>query len=381
MLACGSTAHAGESTLLRHAALPAETYASGPPAGQFADRGSYGERLAQARFARQPVQGISSIKPGPRPGTWWALSDNGFGTKWNSLDYRTCIYLFDEQLRLLRRIELRDPQRRFPYALILAGDASRPLTGGDIDPESMVVMPDGSFWIGDELGPWLLHFSASGNLLAAPFEAHSQDGSVLRSPNHPEVLQRRAVANLRASSGFEGLAMLGRGRARRLYALLEKPLPDEPDARDLQLLEFEPGRGRWTARRWRYRLDAPDHAVGEIASTPAGELLAIERDTRQGAAARTKMIYRVVSPGTQPSGELLAKKAWVDLLALGDPNHLGGTEPVLRFSYETIESLQVLDNHSVLVVNDNNFPSSGGRGGTAPDPTEWLWIRIPDLTR
>ncbi len=361
--------------------LPAETFAGGPPAGQFVDRGGYGEKLPQARFAQQPVQGVSSIKPGPRRGTWWALSDNGFGTKWNSLDYRTCVYLFDERLRLLKRVPWRDPQRRFPYALILAGDASRPLSGGDIDPESMVVMHDGSFWIGDEIGPWLLHFSASGILLAPPVAALSKTGGELRSINHPDVLAGRAVANVRASAGFEGLASLGHGREQRLYAMLEKPLADEIDARDVQLLEFDPTRSHWTGRYWRYRLDAPGHAIGEIASTPAGELLAIERDTLQGVAARTKKVYLLASPLAHPPQELLAKRLWVDLLLLANPKKLSGPDAVFRFSYETIESVQVVDNNTILVVNDNNFPASGGRGGTTPDPTEWLWIQVPNLAR
>jgi glycerophosphoryl diester phosphodiesterase len=31
----------------------------------------------------------------------------------------------------------------------------------------------------------------------------------------------------------------------------------------------------------------------------------------------------------------------------------------------------------LLVVNDNNFPATGGRSSTARDPTEWIWLRLP----
>ena len=69
---------------------------AGPPSGQFDGEG---RRAAAPRFEAQPVQGVSSIKPGATAGAWWALSDNGFGGKWNSSDYRLCIYLFDVRPR------------------------------------------------------------------------------------------------------------------------------------------------------------------------------------------------------------------------------------------------------------------------------------------
>ena len=73
------------------AAFPADSFTAGPPSGQYTDQG---RRLPAPRFAAQPVQGISSVQPGPEPGTWWALSDNGFGARANSFDYRLALYLF-----------------------------------------------------------------------------------------------------------------------------------------------------------------------------------------------------------------------------------------------------------------------------------------------
>jgi hypothetical protein len=39
------------------------------------------------------------------------------------------------------------------------------LNGINFDPESMQRTNDGTYWIGDEFGPYLLHFSADGVLL------------------------------------------------------------------------------------------------------------------------------------------------------------------------------------------------------------------------
>ncbi len=82
--------------LIGHIVMPPDALRPGPPSGQFDGEG---RRAAAPRFDAQPVQGVSSIKPGPTPGAWWGLSDNGFGRKWNSPDYHLAIYLFDVRPR------------------------------------------------------------------------------------------------------------------------------------------------------------------------------------------------------------------------------------------------------------------------------------------
>jgi hypothetical protein len=42
----------------------------------------------------------------------------------------------------------------------------------------------------------------------------------------------------------------------------------------------------------------------------------------------------------------------------------------------TIENVLVLDDHTLLVVNDNNFPYGGGRA-LESDPTEFVRITLP----
>ena len=378
----GARDDATQATLIGRAVLPSATFAPGPPSGRYGDATL---RAAAAPFTSQPVQGISSIKPGPQPDSWWALSDNGFGTKWNSADFRLALYLFravreSRSVELLKRIELRDPRQQFPYRLTEESDPARPLTGADVDPESLVVLEDGSFWIGDEIGPWLLHFSADGELLEPPFET-GDDGPqpVLRSPNHPRVLAGLAQATVRASGGFEGLVRSTDGR--HLLALVEKaPLGAEPEL--TPILEFDLGQRRFTGRHWLYPLSSSDNVVRELASGGGEQLLAIENDDLQGEAAAFKRIYRFALTET-PSGGRLTKQMLVDLLSIRDPARLGPQPAAagFRFPYVTIEAVHALDARTLLIVNDNNFPSSGARGEGQPNDTEWIWLRLPASTK
>jgi hypothetical protein len=368
---------AGAAELVGFAHFPADSFAGGPPSGQYT---AEGRRLPQPRFGAQPVQGVSSIKPGPRPGTWWALSDNGFGTRANSFDYRLAVYLFEAdpaagRVRLERRIALRDPARHFPWRLTEESLPERPLTGADADPESLVVMPDGSFWVGDEHGPWLLHFSPEGVLLEPPVALRRPDGAVLRSAANPEVLAGTAAADLRASKGFEGLAP--GPRPGTLLAMLEGPIPGDP-ADELRLFEFDLARRDWTGRSWRYRLDSPAHVAAELA-VRGDVYLVIERDDGHGDAARFKRIFSLRLPqdaaaATAAGSAATDRKRVADLLDLANPRGLAGAGPRFRFPFFTPEAVHALDGSRLLVVADNNFPATGGRRAGQRDDTEWIWI-------
>lgn len=371
----------GDIELAGFAVLPAETFGPGPPSGQYGDDG---RRAPAPRFAAQPVQGLSALLPGPRPGTWWGLSDNGYALRANSPDFRLVIHLFDarpdrREVRVLQRIELRDPAHHLPWRLAEENLPGRPLTGADVDPESFVAMPDGSFWVGDEIGPWLLHFGADGTLLAPPAELPADAAGALRSASHPAVLAGRERARLRSSRGFESLAPGPHG-ASTLVAMLEGSVEgDAPGV--LRLYEFDPARGEWTGRGWRYRMRDPGHSVSELAYSGAGaHYLLLERDELQGDAARFKQVLALDLDAPTADGVATAQRV-VDLLRIADPRRLGGGDATFRFPFWTPECLVVLDARTLLVVDDNNFPASGGRSATAPDPTEWIWLRARGRAR
>ncbi|MGB3637252.1 MAG: glycerophosphodiester phosphodiesterase family protein, partial [Rivularia sp. (in: cyanobacteria)] len=188
------------------ASLPADTFAEGSPAG--ADISANGRT---GPFPGQPVQGFSGVQFAPsNDGSYWFLSDNGFGNKNNSSDYLLRIYqvnpdfkqekVGDGTIQVENFIPLSDPNNLIPFDIVNEDSGQRLLTGADFDIESFVIADDGSIWIGDEFGPFLLHFDSTGKLIEAPIAtpnlatsdepevryAKRQD-SVL-SPQNPDVL-------------------------------------------------------------------------------------------------------------------------------------------------------------------------------------------------
>jgi glycerophosphoryl diester phosphodiesterase len=363
--------------LIGHVVMPPSAFRAGPPAGQF---DGDGRRAAAPRFDSQPVQGVSSIQPGPTAGAWWALSDNGFGRKWNSPDYRLCIYLFDVRPRteagpdsrtaLQGVIELSDPAKFFPWRLADENDPERPLSGADADPESLATLADETFWIGDEFGPWLLHFSVDGDLLEAPIELPDN----VRSPDHPLVLAGNAPATLPRSRGFEAMDVAGDGKT--LVTILEGAVDGEP-VQFRRVQRFDTTTRKWLPFTLIYEMDPDTMSVSDMSRIEGNRFVVIERDDFAGDSAKAKRVYSIDLDKARP-GKPLHKKLVIDLLALGNAHGLVATAAgaPFRFPYQTVESIQVLDRKHVVLVNDNNYPSSGGRGLAVTDATEWIWLEL-----
>jgi glycerophosphoryl diester phosphodiesterase len=433
-------------TLAARAVLPAATYRHGtPPSGAFfaaAERATAAANLIQGGtdgpyLAGQPLQGVSSMVPAGA-GTWWALADNGYGARANSADFQLVFHRIDPRWndpagpRVLATTSLRDPDRRIPWTIVCdqqtgsrlpgfsfnvlppqpaacGGDASaRILTGFDLDPESFVRAPDGTFWVSEEFGPFLIHVAEDGRVLAPPVQIPG-----VRSPQNPflRISGRGPVERptLAASRGFEGMAIAPDGST--LYALLEGAVAGD-DPRDLRLYVYDIAQGALAPAFFTVRLDAPSQtvdltglvdasgrrvypgvaappsgplAIGELKAVNDRQLLLIERDNLgdDEAAPRVKKIFLVNLPpaGTGP----VTKTQLVDLLAIPDPSGIGGEMHFFRLPFYTIESVHVEDDRTLLVAADNNFPFSNGRsrsrsrdrkGPLAADDTEIVRIRL-----
>ena len=266
-----------QTQLERFASLPADTFAPGPTSGQFIAPAN--GRVPPFDDA-QPVQGISSVLRA-RNGDFLVMSDNGFGAKENSQDYVLRVYRITPNFRTKHGgrgsikvrsfITLSDPYRRINFPIVadrelypgnamVPGDTipvdpdirrRRLLTGGDFDIESFREAPDGTFWFGDEFGPFLIHTDEKGRVLDAPIPLPG-----VKSPQNP-FLVTGETPNLPRSKGFEGMAISPDGKT--LYPMLEGALTTDLISNPSRLIiyEFDLRAKRYTGKKWFYHLDSP----------------------------------------------------------------------------------------------------------------------------
>ncbi len=190
------------------ASLPADTFAEGTPAG--GDNGN-GEPIdANGRtgpFPGQPVQGFSGVQFAPDgDGAFWFLSDNGFGGQDNSTDYLLRLYQVDPNFAGIENgdasveiqgfIQLADPDNLIPFDIVNEDSEDRLLTGGDFDIESFVIDDSGDIWVGDEFGPYLLHFDSTGRLLEEPIPTPNITNLNTLNGQDPLVIGHRGASGV-----------------------------------------------------------------------------------------------------------------------------------------------------------------------------------------
>ena len=366
----------------------------------------------------QPVQGFSGIRP-VGDGSYWVTTDNGFGTRRNSADallmfHRVRPNFQTGAIAVERTIFLSDPNRILPFPIVTEPSGPRYLTGADLDLESIQNAPDGTFWFGDEFGPYILQTDAQGRVLRI-FDT-MLDGQPVRSPdNHAFQVPATPTAGVpfrsRRSGGYEGMAMTPDGQT--IWGLLEQPLfapnSDQAEGQFLRIIEFSVARGAWTGRSLRYRLEPGATAIGDFNMIDDRRALVIERDNGEGdpglacaqgvaptaaapcfpLPARFKRIYLIDLAAPDADG-FVRKIGHIDLMAMADPEGLVRDRGALpanapagraTFPFFTIENVAMVDADHIIVGNDNNYPFSAGRHPNRPDNNEQVLLRVPELLR
>src|SRR5262245_15333473 len=422
----GGVAFANELTAF--AVMPANTFAEGPTSGQFAGAGAGGNALPLVN--KQPVQGISAVLAGPTDDTFYVMPDNGFGAKTNSADALLRVYAIKPDFTVWTRgglrgsgtispasfrsgrplpsfnadsfISLRDPDHRLGFTLVAdqafypngsnsipvdpSISAGRLLTGSDFDIESIRVDRRGHFWFGEEFGPFLVETDARGRVLRS--EVHlpnvvlpgsTSTGAEVMSPQNPFL--GSLTPNLRGSNGFEGMAVSPSGRF--LFPLLEGTVAGD-DAingtvrKNLRISKFDTKTESYTGDTWIYKLEPDGTNIGDMTAINDHQFLVIERNgvtATSTSGTPFKRIFIADLTGV-PSGGFAKKTLLVDLMNIDDPHDLNGDgQTLFTFPYVTIESVLPLDPSTLLVINDNNYPGTGGRD-TNSDHTEFLKIRL-----
>lgn len=340
---------------------------------------------APAPGAGQPVGGFSALLDAPGRDTFWAMPDNGFGSKANSHSFLLRVYRVHADFETARGgsgavtildwITLHDPDKRVPFGIITEGTTDRLLTGGDFDLESMRVARDGTLWFGEEFGPFLLHTDATGKVLEAPIPLPG-----VESPDNPAPTL--AAPNLGSSNGFEAVAISPDRKT--LYPILEGPVTgDDPTTR--RVYAFDIATRRYVDRLPDYRVATADLLVSDATALDAKRLVVLERDGSQGAAAQHKRGFVLDLRRKAPDGTL-AKRQVLNLLNLHDPATISlpgrpgdiGLGEHFSMPYVTIESVLPLGGNGLAIVNDTNFGSTG-RNPALPDPSDFIIVQVPGL--
>nr|WP_309734208.1 glycerophosphodiester phosphodiesterase family protein [Chamaesiphon sp. OTE_75_metabat_556] len=191
------------TALKGYASLPADTFASGPASGATITGTTNGRTIP---FSSQPVQGLSAVQFADSSGNYWFMADNGYGAKSNSSDFLLRIYKAnpsfqglggDGTVKIGDFLQLSDPDQKAGFAIVNNNTTDRLLTGADFDIESFNIAADGSIWIGDEFGPYTLHFDATGKLLEAPIATPNYTKLNTLNGKEPIVIGHRGASGER----------------------------------------------------------------------------------------------------------------------------------------------------------------------------------------
>jgi hypothetical protein len=421
------------ATLAGHAVLPALSFIDAPAdapadlkhAGKYTtgkrvealgsvEGKSYGRPTGVSLpFKGQPLQGHSGIKVMP-DGSFWVLTDNGFGSRYNSAD--SMLYLNRHKIdwasgKVERQetIFLHDPDKKVPFRIVHEDSAKRYLTGADFDTEGFQIIGD-HFWIGEEFGPYIIKTDKSGKVLAV-FETLA-DGKPVKSPEHWSIQSPGAPGasytgvNLRRSKGFEGFAASKDGKF--LYPLFEGALSD-PETKEIEkhngveaarILEFDVAAEKFTGRYWQYVFEQNGNAIGDFNMIDATHGLIIERDNGEGTKdkacaegqrapdcfhdlAKFKRVVKI-EMSEDNVGKPVRKVGYIDLMKIRDPNKKAKkplNDGVLTFPFFTIENVDKVDDSHIIVGNDNNLPFSSSREPNKADDNEFVLLEVAEFLK
>ncbi|MFD1382697.1 esterase-like activity of phytase family protein [Rhodanobacter aciditrophus] len=424
LIGLSSFASATEATkftavLKEHAQLPANTFVLPPDSapsyfnhsGRFTAKDN--QRVEQnyhiyqpatglaLPFPGQPIQGFSGIRAIDHD-HYLVLTDNGFGRAINSADallmfHKVQVDWDTGRVNVQETIFLTDPDRKVPFPITDETSPARFLTGADFDPESIQPTEDG-YWIGDEFGPWLIHVDNKG--VVQDVIATHVNGTHYASPDNPFLLMPNPnekspdVITMR-SGGFEGMAISADKKT--LYPLLEKPIYDvtagKPETVNgqpvLRMLSFDLDNKTWGDQVLYYPLENPRHAIGDFNMIDDHRALIIERDNGTGDPrenwsknpARFKRVYLVDLDQVNDQG-VIRKLAYIDLMDIQDPNKVairGTIDGIFTFPFFTIENVDRIDEHHIVIANDNNYPFSVGREQGRVDDNEIIVLDVRDF--
>ncbi|MBO9693057.1 esterase-like activity of phytase family protein [Chryseobacterium sp.] len=324
-----------------------------------------------------------------RKGEFYVITDRGpntdfqNGKKFLAPNFTPTIMHFkinvDGNVEVIKYIKLKNPSGQLITGLPnpvgmgstgeIAYDASGNVLGTDqygLDSESIVAAADGTFWVSDEYGPHIVHYSADG----VEMERISPVGVNTGPRKLPAVLAKR-----RANRGMEGLCITPDGRT--LVGTIQSMMhvPSKALATNTTLtriVTFDIITGQTKQFLYKQEGGASD-SVCDITALSNNEFLVIERDGNFGSQGGIKKVYRInlsnatdvngpdinAVDGMKVNGKALEQCTWDEITNAGIKavTKTLAVDLVAKLGYEhdKFEGIVYLGNNKLAVFNDDDF--------------------------
>jgi len=272
-----------------------------------------------------------------------------------------------------------------------------------VDTESLALdRRDGSFWIGEEYGPSILHVSADGTILTRLVPGTRNIDAP--GENVKQILPAE-FARRKPNRGFEGLSISPDGS--RVFAIVQSPLmnPDKRTAEEsrnvrMVVLDTTDATNPKVAGMYLYQTEIAsdvgaktqdDLKIGDITALSNTRILVGERDSADGGVH--KKVYLIdLSDATDITGKddvgggkTPEQASESDLRAAGI-NYVKKSMAVdlakLGFRPDKFEGLALVDPTTIAVVNDNDFGiqsiDKSGKAVRTGSPPRLVVIRVPE---
>ncbi|MBK0368786.1 esterase-like activity of phytase family protein [Flavobacterium agrisoli] len=236
-----------------------------------------------------------------------------------------------------------------------------------LDSEGLVAMKDGSFWVSDEYGPHIVHYSDTG----VELERISPVGITTGSRKLPAVFAKRW-----ANRGMEGLAVTPDEKT--LVGIMQSRLYNPSNAGAInktltRIVTFDIATGK--TKQYLYKQELDNNSNSEICALSATQFLLVERDGNfSGDGVVMKHIYKIdISQATDVSGndfnaengllvngKALEANTWEEL-ALANIKPVTKTLAVDVFKYlgnyphDKLEGIWLINSNTIGIINDDDF--------------------------
>ncbi|AZA51016.1 esterase-like activity of phytase family protein [Chryseobacterium carnipullorum] len=324
-----------------------------------------------------------------RKGEFYVITDRGpntdylNGKKFPAPNFTPTIMHFkinaEGNIEIIKYIKLKNPSGQpitglpNPAGMGSTGetayDASGNVLGTDnygLDSESIVAAADGTFWVSDEYGPHIVHYSAEG----VELERISPIGVNTGPRKLPAVLAKR-----RANRGMEGLCITPDGKM--LVGTIQSTMyvPTKALATNTTLtriVSFDIATGQTKQYLYKQNGGASD-SVCDITAISSTEFLVIERDGNFGSQGGTKKVYRIniagasdvngaditAVDGMKINNKALEQSTWDEITNAGikPVSKILAVDLVAKLGYEhdKFEGIVYLGNNKLAVFNDDDF--------------------------